>query len=178
MTRFFLIIAVFLSLSFTTISVRGTGDCEQTDSIPVIPILKQLEMADSSTGARVILTNNTKVLFEKKEGVMVKGYRVKLFFDNSQSARTNAEEVQLQFLEKYPDTPVHVQYTAPYFNVMGGDFVTYQEALIFLQKVVKDFPKSFIVQQDIPVKAFGTKEVIIYEEELEEQMEQDTVIVE
>lgn len=163
MTRYFLIIAVFVSLFFTT-SFSGTDSYIQTDSIPSIPLLKRLEMPDSATGARVIVANNSKVLFDKKEGVVVKGYRVKLFFDNSQSARTNAEEVQLQFLEKYPDTPVYVQYTAPYFNVMGGDFVTYQEALIFLQKVVKDFPKSFIVQQEIAVKAFGTKEVIIVEE--------------
>lgn len=160
MTKQIFIVALFLSMFFT-VSYSGTvRSMNQPDSLPPIPILKQLETEDPETGAKVVVSNNTRVMIEKKVGVTIKGYRVKIFFDNSQTARTKAEGVQADFLEKYPQTAVYVQYAAPYFNVMAGDFVNYTEALSFSHKVMKDFPKSFIVQQDIPVKTFGVKEII------------------
>lgn len=160
MTKQIIIVSLFLSM-FLTVSYSGTGVyVNNPDSLPPIPILKQLEAEDPETGAKIIISNNTRVMIEKKTGVTIKGYRVKIFFDNSQSARTKAESVQAEFLEKYPQTAVYVQYSAPYFNVMAGDFINYQEALSFSHKVMKDFPKSFIVQQDIPVRTFGVKVVV------------------
>ncbi|MEG0500531.1 MAG: hypothetical protein RR550_05335, partial [Rikenellaceae bacterium] len=121
MTKQILIVALFVSMFFT-VSYSGTnGYMDNADSLPPIPILKQLEMEDPVSGAKVIISNNTRVIIEKKDSsVMVKGYRVKIFFDNSQSARSKAESVQVEFLEKFPKVPVHIQYAAPYFNVMAG----------------------------------------------------------
>lgn len=174
MTKQILIAALLVSMFFT-VSYSGTG-CyvDGSDSLPTIPILKQLETEDAMTGAKIIISNNTKVIIEKKEGIVIKGYRVKIFFDNSQTARSKAEGVQVEFLEKYPERSVYIQYAAPYFNVMAGDFINYQEALSFFKKVVVDFPKAFIVQQDILVHTFGVKKELIPVESVDSlQVEED-----
>lgn len=174
MTKQILIVALLVSMFFT-VSYSGTDSyVENQDSLPPIPILKQLETEDAMTGAKVIISNNTRVIIEKKDSLSIKGYRVKIFFDNSQSARSKAEGVQVEFLEKYPTSSVYIQYAAPYFNVMAGDFINYQEALCFFKKVVVDFPKAFIVQQDIPVRTFGVKEEPIPTESVDSlQVEED-----
>lgn len=159
MTRQLIIVALLVSLFFTK-SFSEAGGRSEFDSLPPLPILKQLELVGEN-GARVVVSNHTNVMLEKKDSVTLKGYRIKIFFDNSQSARSKAEEIQISFSEKYPTTATYLEYVAPHFNVMVGDFIGYQEALLFLNSVVKDYPKSFIVPQEIPVRIFGVKREVI-----------------
>lgn len=160
-----LIVAVVLS-SFIAVSYARMNDCSDLQSVRSdsvwnnVSILKELEKEDSLTGARVIVVNNTNVLFFKKENEVIKGYRVRLFFDNSQTARTQAEELKALFENKYPEQMAYLHYSTPYFNVTVGDFSTYQDALVFTRKILGDFPKAFIVPSDIPVLNLGTRVIV------------------
>lgn len=77
----------------------------------------------------------------------VPGYRVRIFFDNRQSARTDSRKVMDDFSGKYPGIPVYRSYVNPYFKVTAGDFRSKSEAMQLLQKIRQEFPSSFIVKE-------------------------------
>ena len=64
----------------------------------------------------------------------VEGYRVRIFFDNRQSARMDSEAVVRNFTSKYHDTAAYRSYVNPYFKVTVGDFRTKSEAMQLLRK--------------------------------------------
>ena len=77
------------------------------------------------------------------------GFRIRIFFDNKQSARTQSEEVEKLFVELFPQYPVYRTYTNPYFKVAVGDFRTKSDAVKVLQDIQKLFPKAFIIKDVI-----------------------------
>ena len=79
----------------------------------------------------------------------VEGYRVRIFFDNRQSARMDSEAVVRNFTSKYHDTAAYRSYVNPYFKVTVGDFRTKSEAMQLLRKIKNEFPAAFIVKEHI-----------------------------
>ena len=77
------------------------------------------------------------------------GFRIRIFFDNRQSARTQSEEVEKLFVELFPQFPVYRTYTNPYFKVAVGDFRTKSDAVKVLQQIKEQFPKAFIIKDVI-----------------------------
>ena len=77
------------------------------------------------------------------------GYRVRIFFDNRQSARQDSEEMMKTFESMYPGVPAYRSYVNPYFKITVGDFRTKSEAMSFLQDIIGVFPKAFIVKEHI-----------------------------
>ena len=81
------------------------------------------------------------------------GYRVRIFFDNSQTARNASEQVVKKFALRYPGVPAYRSYQNPFFKVAVGDFRTKSEAMEFLQKVKSAFPAAFVVKEPIEFPA-------------------------
>lgn len=79
----------------------------------------------------------------------ITGYRVRIFFDNSKTARNESESIQRAFRSAWPGIPVYRNYQNPFFRVAAGDFRTKSEALEFLQKVKGTYPASLVVKEDI-----------------------------
>lgn len=77
------------------------------------------------------------------------GYRVRIFFDNRQSARQDSEAMMESFSRMYPGVPAYRSYVNPYFKITVGDFRTKSEAMNFLQQIIHTFPKAFIVKENI-----------------------------
>ena len=77
------------------------------------------------------------------------GYRIRLFFDNKQSARNESENVESLFKESFPTIPVYRSYANPYFKVVAGDYRTKSDALRELPAVKKLFPNAFIIKEYI-----------------------------
>ena len=77
------------------------------------------------------------------------GFRVRIFFDNSQNARDKSLEVATQFTTKYPEIPSYRSYGEPYFRVTVGDFRTKSEAEKFKRQIEKEYPSLFIVTEEI-----------------------------
>lgn len=82
---------------------------------------------------------------EKKKN----GYRIRIFFDNKQSARAQSEEVEKLFIEQFPQYPVYRTYTNPYFKVAVGDFRSKSDAVRVLEKIKREYPKAFIIKDVI-----------------------------
>lgn len=77
------------------------------------------------------------------------GYRVRIFFDNRQTARTESEETLKRFQTLHRDVPAYRTYANPYFKVTVGDFRTKSEAMELLARIRSEFPSAFVVKESI-----------------------------
>ena len=77
------------------------------------------------------------------------GYRVRIFFDNRQTARAESEAMLKKFETLYHDVTAYRTYANPYFKVTVGDFRTKSEAMALLNRIKKDFPSAFVVRENI-----------------------------
>lgn len=85
--------------------------------------------------------------FESNRARSISGYRVRIFFDNRQTARDESEKIMRQFMISHPDVPVYRSYVNPYFKVTAGDFRSKSEAMQLLQQIRGEFPSAFIVKE-------------------------------
>ncbi len=79
----------------------------------------------------------------------ISGYRVRIFFDNKQTARTESENTLKKFNGLFPDVMAYRIYANPYFKVTVGDFRTKSEAMALLTRIKGDFPSAFVVKENI-----------------------------
>ena len=77
------------------------------------------------------------------------GYRIRLFFDNKQTARVESEELEKAFQEQFPLIPTYRSYTNPFFKVVVGDYRTKSEAIMELNKILPFYPKAIVVKESI-----------------------------
>lgn len=82
---------------------------------------------------------------EKKK----QGYRIRIFFDNRQSARGESENIVKSFYGNFPQTPAYRSYTTPYFKVAVGDYRTKSDAIKALGPIKVFYPKAVIVKEQI-----------------------------
>lgn len=80
---------------------------------------------------------------------LIQGYRVRIFFDNKQNARTESEKITKAFSSEYPGIPAYRSYTNPFFKVTVGDFRTKSEAMLFLGEISAEYPAAFVVKESI-----------------------------
>lgn len=80
---------------------------------------------------------------------VMSGFRVRIFFDNKQTAKVESENTLGKFEEKYRDVPAYRTYINPYFKVTVGDCRTKSEAMALLGRIKKDFPSAFVVKENI-----------------------------
>ncbi len=122
---------------------------------------EQLARPDSLHGSRVIVTEVgdaaaiVKMLQSSRHDNKVNGYRVRIFFDNSQNARSNAQATQERFRELFPEVPVYMNYENPYFKVTVGNCLTIEEAIILWGRVKGDFDRAFVIREEIPVSVLA-----------------------
>lgn len=77
------------------------------------------------------------------------GYRIRLFFDNRQTARTESEELEKTFREQFPLIPTYRSYTNPFFKVVVGDYRTKSDAIRELNEILPFYPKAIVVKESI-----------------------------
>jgi hypothetical protein len=77
------------------------------------------------------------------------GYRVRIFFDNKQTARVESENTLKKFEKMFPDILAYRTYSNPYFKVTVGDCRTKSEAMALLRRIRKEFPSAFVVKENI-----------------------------
>ena len=76
-------------------------------------------------------------------------YRIRIFFDNKQTARNESEATMARFLKTYHGIPAYRTYANPYFKVSVGDFRTKSEAMEFLEEIKHNFPGAFVTKETI-----------------------------
>jgi len=86
---------------------------------------------------------------ESNEARPIAGYRVRIFFDNKQTARQESEQTLKRFEAIYHDVVAYRTYTNPYFKVTVGDCRTKSEAMALLARIRRNFPSAFVVKENI-----------------------------
>lgn len=81
----------------------------------------------------------------------IKGFRVRIFSDNSQNARTRAEETLRRFTEVYPGIPTYISYRNPYWEVSVGNCTGNEEAVILKGRIEGSFSNATISREEIPI---------------------------
>ncbi len=89
------------------------------------------------------------------------GYRVRIFFDNKQSARNESEATLKKFKKLFPDIKAYRIYANPYFKVTVGDFRTKSEAMALLSRIKGPFPSAFVVRENIEYPVADSKNAVI-----------------
>ena len=85
------------------------------------------------------------------------GFRIRIFFDNSQTARTRSAAVLASFKSAFQGIPAYRSYANPYFKVTVGDYRTKAEAMANLSKIKAAFPTAFIVKEKINYPQIGSQ---------------------
>lgn len=100
-------------------------------------------------GQSELLERSMRQHIQKNSSRTLSGYRVRIFFDNKQSARHESEQTLKRFRTMYPDVAVYRTYTNPYFKVTVGDCRTKSEAMKLLSRIKANFSGAFVVKENI-----------------------------
>ncbi len=85
------------------------------------------------------------------------GYRVGIFFDNSQDARSKAYEAKTLFEKSFKGEPVHISYESPYYKVSAGDCFSQDEAIMLFERVREVFPSAYVMREKIKISQLVMK---------------------
>lgn len=161
------LIAVFAFVSAVSMSAQSISDTHPADTIvyqapplvdstlvgsDIFDILHLKKSGDKGS----VLVHQSRVVEESMRNHVVankvrvlNGYRIRIFFDNSQNARQNSGGAYGTFLKIFKGIPAYRSYVNPYFKVSVGDFRTKAEAMEKLIHIKKVFPAAFIVKEKI-----------------------------
>jgi len=89
------------------------------------------------------------------------GYRIRIFFDNKQSARGSSEYAISRFKSSHPGIAAYRSFSNPYFKVTVGDFRSKSEAIALLKQIKSDFPSAFVVKENIKYPIVDSKHPVV-----------------
>lgn len=72
------------------------------------------------------------------------GYRVHVFMEIGNDALKHAEETKSQFEKAFPDIPIYLTYSEPYFRLRAGNFRNRVEAEQCLRRIKPMFKEAFV----------------------------------
>lgn len=119
------------------------------DVFHVMPLKARGGNADVEIYQSQEVANSLRKQIQANSRRVMNGYRVRIFFDNRQTARMESEEMLNKFESMYHDVKAYRTYVNPYFKVTVGDFRTKSEAMELLSRIKWDFPSAFIVKESI-----------------------------
>tara|TARA_B100000242_G_C43053316_1_gene492331 strand:+ start:21 stop:407 length:387 start_codon:yes stop_codon:yes gene_type:complete len=76
----------------------------------------------------------------------IQAYRIQIYFA---STKSEINKMKLKFLESFPDVPIYLSYSTPYYKLRVGDFRTKFEAEKSKSKLIENYPGSYIVKEYI-----------------------------
>ncbi len=139
--------------------------------------------AYSESGARVTINESAEAqaalyrISQQPQKSTFLGYRIGIFFDNSASARANAEEAKRLFEESIEGERAYMVYENPYFKVSAGDCLTQEEAVILLNRVQRVFPKAYIMREQMEVERLVVREKPPISDSLSMKMAVDSLLM-
>ena len=119
------------------------------DVFHVMPLKSRGGKADVEIYQSQDVANALRKQVESNPKRTMSGYRVRIFFDNKQSARVESEETIKKFESMYHDVKAYRTYANPYFKVTVGDFRTKSEAMELLSRIKREFSSAFVVKENI-----------------------------
>ena len=117
--------------------------------ILIILMLAIFSQAQNRGSLNVNQDNRIATLLQKQKQVHAldstfSGYRIHIFMEIGNEALANAEKVKKQFEEAFPDIPIYLSYSEPYFRLRAGDFRNRVEAEQCLHRIKPQFREAFV----------------------------------
>ena len=143
-----------IALLFTVILFAGVS----ADGQNIARYRTMLSHPDASTRASVSVTEygNAESAVKQYDHLphpdKIPGYRIRIFFDNSQNARAQAIETQNRFKNEFPGIPTFLGYENPSYIVTVGNCASIDEALMLWNKVKKSFNTAFLWRGELPIE--------------------------
>ena len=137
--------------------VQQQSDINKSDTTQVLIVRRSIfdilaEQGYGNGSVQIIQDNSIDILMNrymaKAAERKLRGYRIRIFYSNVQTARETSLEVEKQFREKYPNIAVYRTSEESNFRVTVGDFRTKSEAEKFKREIEKDFAIIFIIREE------------------------------
>ena len=152
MTRFLFI--AFCALSFTTVV---NAQRQQPGSGGDLLLSLQQSGRNNEVSLEMdslLAANYYKLLTSNKKTSGIPGYRIWIYSESGVGAKEEHQRLKARFLTLYPGIDAYNSYDEPFFKIYVGDFRTRSEALKLMDKIERNFPNPFIVEDFIvPKKA-------------------------
>lgn len=79
----------------------------------------------------------------------IDGWRIQIFNSSGTEAKAKANEVRSKFVNAHPEIKAYTIYRPPFFILRVGDFRTKQDAYKFYSEIMRAYPSSYLVPDDI-----------------------------
>lgn len=119
------------------------------DVFHIMPLKARGDAADVEIYQSQDIANALRTQVNLNTKRRISGFRVRIFFDNKQTARVESETALKRFESMYRDIKAYRTYANPYFKVTVGDFRTKSEAMEALARIKPEFPTAFVVKESI-----------------------------
>ncbi len=100
----------------------------------------------------LLVSNYYKLLNSNKSSSGIPGYRIRIFSESGVGAKEEQQRVKARFLTLYPEIDAYNRYDEPFFKIYVGDCRTRSEALKLIDRIERNFPNTFIVDDFIVPK--------------------------
>ena len=148
------IIAVFI---FTTIfSIAALAQSARTD-VNATDALERIQQREMNGQGMISMDNLIQEHYRKhlvynSRNRGVEGYRIRIFSDNGHGAKDEQMRVRARFFSLHPEIPSYPEYEGSYYKVYVGDYRTKRDALRAMEKIRRNFPDAFIVEDKIIIE--------------------------
>lgn len=120
-----------------------------------IPVIQSLHSADTTKG-KIQLRGDARInelvkrhAAASEAAAGIDGWRIQIYNSSGRVARDEANDERTRFLNKYPELKAYLIYQPPYFKIRVGDYRSKQEAYKMYKQIVKQFPVSYLVPDNI-----------------------------
>ena len=143
-------------LAAAPLHAQNTEEAASADSLVYIPAASLDESLVGQSVFNSVTVHQSQAIanamaskIERNKSRKIAGYRVRIFFDNKQNARSASEAAMGRFKAAYPGHGAYRSFASPYFKVTVGDFRTKSEAMQMMRRLKADFPSAFVVKENI-----------------------------
>lgn len=148
--RIFAALAVLAALSFQAAGQNTSSVDSTLVGRSIFNLLPSREKGNKATvtvrqSPEIKEAFNRQVAANASKRVVV--YRIRIYNDNKQNARSASESAMNRFKAMYPGVAAYRSYVNPFFKVTVGNFHSRPEADRMLQQLRGSFPTAFVVKE-------------------------------
>lgn len=119
----------------------------EVDGKGVVRIYQDPRIAEK-VGNPGVNTAENVVMIEDKPYLQITGFRIQVFSGNNQAtAKAEAFRKEASIKANSPELTTYVKYSAPFWRLRVGDFITYEDAY----EVLLQFKKTFIFGREMSI---------------------------
>ena len=148
--RILAVLAVLAALSFQAAGQNTSSVDSTLVGRSIFNLLPSREKGNKATvtvrqSPEIKEAFNRQVAANASKRVVV--YRIRIYNDNKQNARSASESAMNRFKALYPGVAAYRSYVNPFFKVTVGNFHSRPEADRMLQQLRGSFPTAFVVKE-------------------------------